>query len=362
LALTVLLGSFAQARGQESVAALPRGVAAPDLKLCYVTSFRHTIEAVNLKSGKFVWEAAVDGVPLAVADNCVLVLASNPKKANVGTVNAVDLQLGRQSWRSDPFTLPDWVAVAPAPDRYFGTVARFKDGDLWLKWRALAWKPGAKDPFKTAGGVVRVDLKSHKVELLGADKMPPPALPPGVSKALAKQAARTIETPAGPETVVATVGNLAVALDVEKGSVTLKRWDLKTEKALAPVVLAKGGPFLATPYPSAGAVLLRPVPPAKGLLKATVFQVFSLETGKRLASFRVEATALEAAIRGSQLYYVFLGPYDAGMPNSPQNPLPWVRQLRVLDVQTGQKLWTQALETLPWNPFSSGHCCCNCPP
>jgi hypothetical protein len=348
LTAAFLLGPFPQARGDEPVAALPRGVADPELKVGAVSSFRHTVSGLDLHTGKSVWETAVDGVPLAFVDRLVLVLAPDGRKPNTATVIAVDPATGRLIWRSDPMILPEWAVVAPADNHYFGHLVRIKEGNLWLKWLALSRKAGGNKPDHTAAGVARLDLKSHKVEMLDADQMPPPELPAGVSKALAKLAARPAETPAGPETRVVTAGDLAVALDVEKGSVTLRRWDLKTEKALDPVVLAQGGRFHATPFPASGAVLIRPA--GKDAPGAAVWQVFSLETGKRIARLAAERDALQPTILGSRLYYAFLGKLDIGNPRAPN--LPVVRQLRAVDLQTAGKLWTCPLENLPWDPFS----------
>jgi hypothetical protein len=154
-----------------------------------------------------------------------------------------------------------------------------------------------------------------------------------------------------------TAGKFAVAVDVAKGSVILKRWDLKTEKALAPVTLARGGPFLATPFAAERAVLVRPDFQQKRPARSQVFQVFSLETGKRIARFAVEADTLEATVLGGRVFYVYLGPLSGLDPRSEYTPR--VRQLKAVDLKGGRVLWSHLLDKLPWNPYASGcHCCC----
>ena len=343
------LGPVPGARGEEPVNAFPRGVAEPSLQTGTVTNFKHTIDQVNLENGKNVWESAIEGLPIAVVDKYVLILTPDPKKANVGYVIAVDVPTGRMGWRSYPITLPDWAAVTPSDTHYFGHLVRIKDGALWLKWLAMSRKPGARKAANVASGVARLDLKTHAVEMLDAGKMPAPDLPPGVSEELAKLAARPVETPAGPEKRVATAGKLAAAVDVDKDSVTLRRWDLKTGKALDPVVLARGGRFRATPFPAAGAVLVRPLPTGKEGPPAPVWQVFSLQTGGRLMRLTVERDTLQPTILGTRLYYAFLGPLDIGAPRTVKVPV--VRQLRAVDLRTGMKIWTRPLENLPWDPF-----------
>ncbi len=329
-------------RGGDSGTVLPRGVASPDLKTGYVANSTGGIDAIDLENGKRVSEVASLGLAVAFVDGHPLVLEPNAKSPNVLTINALDPETGKMIWRSNAITLPDGFAAVAAPGQSFGAAARVIDGELWVKWRARAWKPGAKGGVKTEEGAIRVDLKSQKAELLAADKIPPIPVPAGLSKELAKAAETKIDTPAGPEKVVCTVGKVVAAVDVAKDSVTLKRWDIKTENALDPVVLAKGGSFLVTLFLAAGAVLIRPTPPAKGATQATVWEVFSLETGKLQARFPMAPTVVpqEATILGSRLYFVHLEP----PPKGPLSGDPWARQLAAVDLKTVRLLWSAHLD------------------
>jgi outer membrane protein assembly factor BamB len=344
----MLSAAVPDARGQGSVFALPRGVADPVTKVGAVTSFAHTVYGVNLENGKTVWETSLEGVPLAVLGRTVLVLASDRNRKNVGRVTAVDTITGQSILRSAPLVFPDWAVIEPRDDHYFGQVARFADGLLWVKWLAMTRKPGDMKAEHTASGALRIDIKALDVQMLGADKMPPPALPPGVSKELAKLAVRNVETAAGAEPRVAVVGNLVTAVDSDKKAVTLKRWDLQSAKALAPVVLVQGGRFRATPFPAEGLVVVRPVTAAKAAKKAPVWQVYSLDTGKRIARVTAERDAIRPTILGSRLFYAFQGKVDPGNLNRPNAPMAW--QLRCVDLHTGEMLWTRQLEDLRWDP------------
>jgi hypothetical protein len=343
-----LLWPAGQSRGDEPVASLPRGVADPELKAGYVATSTLGIEGLSLENGKSLFKTASWCLALAYVDGQVLALTPDPRKPNVATVNAIDVATGRLRWRSEPIAFPDWAAVAPAPEHGFGAVARLRGGDLWVKWRARAWKPGAgKAGLKVEDGAARVDLKTHKAEQLAADKMPPPAVPAGLSKELAQKATRLVVTPGGAEKVVCAVGGLAVAVDEDKDGVVLRRWDAKTEKALEPVVLARGGPYVVKPFPAAGAVLVQPVPKAGGAPQPAVWQVFSLETGRLLLRFPVEATAIpaEATILGPRIYYVYLEPPVKG----PLSGDPWARQLKAVDLRTGALVWSNHLDPT-WDP------------
>ncbi len=343
-----LFGLGAEARGEERVVpALPRGVADPELKVGYVASFNHTVVGLDLGSGKTVWESRVEGVPLVVIENRVLVLTADPRKPNAGIIITTDPATGRLIWRSEPILLPEWATVAPAPDHYFGHLVRLKDGALWLKWLALARQPGKKDPNHTASGTVRLDLQTHKVEMLGADKMPPPDLPAGVSKELAKLAERRVETPVGAESRVAVVGDLVVAVDAGKGPVVLRRWDRKTEKVLDPVVLVEGGPYRVTPFPESGVVLVRPAANGREARQAPIWGVFSLESGKRVARLAVDRNTAEPRILATRLFYAFEGPLDTGNPRFTTVPVVW--QLRAIDLRAGETAFVRPLEPLPWS-------------
>jgi hypothetical protein len=363
LALAILWPVAAAPRAAAAVWALPRGLATPDLKEGIVVNFQKGLDSIDLATGRQLWAIPVlpepIAAPVAVNDGQVLVLAPSPKGANVAQINSIGTNTGKMYWHSEPLALPPWVILTPAPGHYFGTLSRVENGVLWVKWRALAWKPGAKKPpDKTATGVIRVDLQKHQAQLLDADKMPPSPTLSGLSPKLVQLATRSVDTPAGPEKVVLKVDNVVAAVDVEKGSVTLRRWDQQTEKPLAPITLATGGPFLVTPVASAGRVLVRPLPAQLGGPKGQVWQVFSLKTGQRLASVRVEPYTLDATILGSRLYYVFLGAPSSF--NQPQTapPIYWARQLKAVDLTNGQFLWSHMLEPLPFEPPSGPSCCC----
>jgi hypothetical protein len=348
LAATPAARAADPAKDAVSLQALPGGVADAAGALGFVSNDNRNVVAVNLANGKETFAGARGDYPVAVVGDKVLVLNVDPEKPNVLRMTSMDVLVGKAGVRSDPVTFPDWVDVRPGGDQSFGLVPRIDQGDLWLKWRARAGKPGAKGA-KEAAGAVHIDLKSGKVEMLGADKTPPPP-PPALrlSKALTKLAERPYETTAGPETNVLTAGAFAAAVDVEKQKVVLRRWDAATEKEQDPVTLAEGGPFQVILSPAAGMVSIRPVPDPKRPADAGRWRVFSLETGKLRASFPAEPGTIGAAVVGGRFFYSYRGPPPPDLQAAAKDARA-VSMMKVVDLDTGRLAWWKPMD--PDNPF-----------
>jgi hypothetical protein len=335
-----------------SVQALPGGVADVAGETGYVTNNDRNIVAVNLANGKQLWAGARGDYPVAVVGDKVFVLDADAKKFNVLRMTACEGMIGKTLVQSDPVTFPDWVDLRPDSGQSFGLLPRVDQGDLWLRWRARAGKPGDKGA-REATGAVRINIASGKVEMLDADKMPPPPPPAlALSKALTKLAERPYETPAGPEMNVLTAGGYAVAVEVErdgaKQKVVLRRWDATTEKEQDPVTLATGAPFQVILSPVPGAASIRPAPDPKRPADAGRWRVYSLETGKLKASFPVEPGTLDAAVVGGRFIYTY-----HGSPPPEFRPQPGDRSLVVtlnaIDLDTAKMAWRMPLD--PQNPF-----------
>src|SRR5207248_2016269 len=82
---------------------------------------------------------------------------------------------------SQVIRLPEWVSVGVTHGRSFGSTARTDGtGGLLLTWEARAWYAGGARPTpeierqarKSASGVIRVDLKSGRLEELDEEKIP----------------------------------------------------------------------------------------------------------------------------------------------------------------------------------------------
>ena len=345
--VVLVLASAAPAdpvRDAVSWQAMPAGVADAAGELGFVANANRNVVAVNLANGKETWAGARGDYPVAIVGSRVLVLNADADKPNVLRMTSFDTQTGKTGVRSDPIAFPDWMDLRPGGEQSFGLLSRIDGGDLWMHWRARAGK-------KEATGAVHIDLQSGKVDMLAADKMPPPAPALPLTPALTKLVERPYNTPAGPETNVLTAGGFAVAVDVEKDGarqkVTLRRWDAKTEREQDAVTLARGGPFQVTLSPAAGMVSIRPAADPKRPA-AGRWTVFALETGKRRAGFAVEPGTLDAAVVGGRLLYTYLGPAPP-VVRAPPGVTGRVLLLKAVDLDTGEPTWWKALD--PDNPF-----------
>ena len=326
-----------------STRAIPGGVVDVAGTTGFVSNADRNIVAVDLANGKEKWKGPRGDFPAAVVGDRVLVLNADAHNPNVLRLFVFDTSTGGKAvLQSDPIVFPAWVDPRPGDDWAFGLLPRVEGGDLWLRYRARAAR-------KTATGAVHIDMKSGKVEMLAADKMPPSSPPPlALSAALTKQAQRDYETPAGPDTRVLTAGPFAVAVDVQKQRVILRRWDAATEKEQDPVTLAQGGRFEAILSPEDGMVSIRPAPDPKHPA-ASAWRVFSMKTGKQRAAFRSERGVLDAAVVGGRFIYSYFGPPPPEVRLPPTVAARPVLLLRAVDLETGQRTWWKPLD--PSNPF-----------
>jgi outer membrane protein assembly factor BamB len=345
-----------------SAQAIPGGVADANGKRGYLVNADRQIDAVDLESGKVLWTFKDGGRPLAVVGDRLLVQVVDAKKPHAARVLLLDAD-GKNVLESDPLEFPDWVTPGPTgrwSGRSFAAQPRVEKGELWLKWKASARYSGGAAPtpeilkaaMKDADGAARVNLESGKVEMLASDKAPAAAEGPKVSDELKKLAGRQVFNGSEMEMQVTTVGDNAVAVDIDSADkdrqqVVLKRWDLKTGKALDPVKLAEGGAYMNIPAPSAGMVLVRNVV-AKPEADDAAWVVYSLETGKETARFAFEQGTADATVLGPRAYYVVQGqgkgPGVGGLPFA----LP--RTLRAVDLKTGKRIWERPLEGVDNTP------------
>ena len=329
---------------------LPGGVADAAGARGFMADAAGGVTALDLETGKALWEYKGKGRPVAVAGGRVLVQTADAKKANAFRVVGLDVDKGEKAWESDPIVLPEWVTPVEGVDagRSFSSRAWLEGGALLIGWHAntFYWGGAAPSPeivkaaTRHADGVARVDLASGMVELVETPKAPPPASRPKVSKDLEKAAAR----PYGSEVLVATAGDDAVAVDAEPAGaqqkVVLKRWDLMTEKPLDPIVLAEGAIYQLVTVPSAGVTLVRVATPPRGAAPEEVqWTAYALTTGKEIGRFTADVGATELTAIGPRAYFVVRGPFK-GPPFGGTIP----RTLKAVDLQTGKHLWEQPLE------------------
>jgi hypothetical protein len=157
------------------------GVADPAGKVGFVPNTSGGIDALDLATGKLLWDTKEAPRPLlATADRLFAQAPVRGKSNQVRLVVLDTAQKGKRLLESQPLSFPDWVSVGVTHGRSFASTARLGDGSLLLAWQARAWYAGGAAPTpeierrarKAASGVMRVDLKTGKTEMLEGDTVP----------------------------------------------------------------------------------------------------------------------------------------------------------------------------------------------
>src|SRR5262249_37735858 len=152
--------------------------------------------ALDLATGKRLWQTNAAPRPLLATQDRLFVEARvTGKQHQVRLVVLDTTQEGKKLLESQPVEFPGWGAVAVAQGGSCASSARTDgEGGLLLTWEARAWYAGGARPTpeierrarKSASGVMRIDLKSGRVETLEGDKIPkgtPLTVPPSPPRA-----------------------------------------------------------------------------------------------------------------------------------------------------------------------------------
>jgi hypothetical protein len=163
-----------------------KGVAGPDGKVGYVPNPAGGIDALDLATGKVLWQSTDANRPLAATATRLYAQAPVKDRANLVRVIGIDAANGKRLLESEPVGFPDWVSVAAAYGRSFTSSARLEGNNLLYSWEARAFYAGGARPSpekerrerRDAAGTARVDLDSGKVVAL-ADKEKEKPVSPG---------------------------------------------------------------------------------------------------------------------------------------------------------------------------------------
>jgi hypothetical protein len=333
---------------------LPLGVADPAGKVGYVMGVSGHVEALDLGTGKVLWEAKEAGRPLLVVDKALLIQAPVAGKANAVRVVLLDTaREGKQLLESEPVVFPDWVSVGLTHGRTFSSEAWAHKGDLLLRWRANAFYAGGAAPTpeiqrqarKEASGVAQVNLETGKVALLPADRAP---AEPGVNlpDELKKVASQQYWTGKDWKTTPFVLGNTVSALALERkgnlGKLSLRRWELSTGKPLGTVALLEGKELW--PQMSADghylfvhqALVKEQLPPGD-----YAWWIFSLETGQQVAKLPFTEQLTGLTVLGPYAFYLASGPRK-GPPRPGDLVQP--RTLKALELKAGKLAWEHPVE------------------
>jgi hypothetical protein len=295
--LLVLTCLLSQDRGSVT---LPEGTFDAARERIYVPGEKGGIDVLEASNGqvKATLPFEGDAFPIAVGRDQLLVGKPDPKAANVMRIVVLALPKGDVVRTSDPLTFPDWVNTAGGRGHDFHWSARIEKSTLVISWdaryvhRPMGGPPPPPTPPKLGWGVLKVDLdkggvtKDDSVEdfvnVLGQEN-----------------GAFTRPASLGGDLLTAvTIGRKQPGVNQQP---MLLRWDPATRKVKESTPIGEVGPQWLRLLADGSHVILPE--------KASVFAVYSLETGKKVpvnlnAVGAAKALSYAGGADGGRLYTV----------------------------------------------------------
>jgi hypothetical protein len=187
--LGLLLGVPIAAQQPLSASELAPGVliSAPAQEpLAWVADASGRVAAVALDDGAVRWRGPAEGLPLALVDHQLIVLA-RPDGLGKLSLQLVDPDDGAVLGGVIG-ELPSGVLASPEaqPNRIFQATADTSTGALMIRWSYAEWplqgamlpqEPGAGSPRRQSSGVVSVDFAANRVQAASDRGLPPARTP-----------------------------------------------------------------------------------------------------------------------------------------------------------------------------------------
>jgi hypothetical protein len=321
---------------------LPQGIADSQGRIGYFASAAGGIEALDLASGKVLWQTMEAQRPLLI-DGDHLVAQAGVKRNRL-RILCLDLKRdGECDLESDPVVFPAWVVTGDAPGRLFSAKWRLERHRLILDWEASAWYVGAAKPTpeqveaarKHADGQVFVDLRTGQTDAQPAKKNESPSAPT-LPEPLQQRSLRW-QGPVGKSWKV-----LSLEDDKGKQRFMLHTWmpgeeAIRDSKELmtgvhlqARASLDESVLFLResnlSPDQLASLMPKKPQPP---------WHLFSVSTGEHLGSIPHEAGMYAFAVLGKRALYLVPGSLSGSLQRGGMQ----TQTLRAVDITTGKKIW-----------------------
>ena len=347
---------------------LPGGVADQNGKTGYVGNVTDGIDAIDLETGRTLWQSALASKPLVAFDHSLVALALDNGKANSVHMVVLDEQAnGKLILESDPIVFPAWVVVGGALGRTFSSEGRINKGNFMLAWGATTFYCGGAAPppqvlkaaARHAVGVARINLQSGHVEMLDAKKTDADsgmALPNAPNNIVSAQYVRlgnigTNKTETGVDSTMTycslplVVGNTLAAFSLDKQDghrLVLNTWDLSTHEPRDPIELMKSKNNLRLSVTRDGRYVFVTVERLKQ--PSDYVYVFSTETGKRLAKLPFEQVrGADFTVLGSRMF-VLRRESRAGLDGLQ------AQSLRAIDLASAETVWEHPLKGLSTFP------------
>lgn len=325
---------------------LPQGLADPTGRIGYFASASGGIEAIDLATGKVLWQTHEAQRPLLLDGDHLLAQAGT--KRNRLRILRLDVKRdGECDFESDPIVFPAWVVTGEAHGHSFAAQWHQDKHQLVLDWQARAWYTGKTRPTpeeksaarKRAGGIARIDLRTGQIEVqptLGEPAAPAAESPPPLPEQLERKALRW-QGLIGQHWKV-----LALEEDNGKQILVLHSWDQKKNAEEQPKELLRGKKLLVrttldeqilclhegSPRPDDSASLMPKKSPSWWWL-------YSVLTEKPLGRIPDEAGMHSIAVVGKHVFYLIPGTLHGSLDRPHFQP----QTLRAIDLSSGQKLW-----------------------
>lgn len=167
----------------EGAVLIPLGVADRAGNTGFVQAEKGGMDAVDLKTGKTIWQTKAARQPLIVAGDLVL---AELRQGHSVKVVGFDVGTGRKLLESELIKLPEWASAGDVSifGHSFEAVAWVVNGELLYRWEARTFYAGGAAPSpeilaaaaKHAAGLAKVHLQTGKVTELAGEK-PVAAIP-----------------------------------------------------------------------------------------------------------------------------------------------------------------------------------------
>lgn len=321
---------------------LPAGIADPTGHTGFFAGANGGIDAVELKTGKLLWQTHEAQVPLLVDGKYLLAQAG--VKRNRLRILRLDLtRQGECDLESDPIVFPAWVRTGEGLGRSFQSDWRLEKRRLVLEWEASAWYTGPTKPTpeqekaarKHASGTARIDLRTGQIEVGPAEKTATP-LAAALPEHLERESVRWQGHVGGDWRVV--------TLEAVAGQqrLVLHCCEQKKGKTAEPKELLKGKRLLLRPSLDERFLCLRedsPDPGERGSLmprKASSWWLLvSSRTGELVGRIPHESGMHAVMVLGDRVYYLVSGSSHGPLDQPNIHP----RTVKAIELSSGKLLW-----------------------
>jgi hypothetical protein len=323
---------------------LPQGIADEAGRIGFFDSATGGIEAIDLASGKVLWQTHEAQRPLLLDGDHLLAQAGT--KRNRLRILRLDVKRnGECDFESDPIVFPAWVVTGDAHGYSFAARWHVVKHQLVLDWDASAWYIGKARPTtdedlaarKHAHGIAHIDLRTGQIDIRPAEeKQTPPPIPPALPEHWQKKSLRW-QGQFGAFWKV-----LALEEEIGQQRLVLHTWDRQRQTEQQPKELLRGQRLQVRATLDERILCLResrPRPDNSGSWspKKTqcLWSLFSVQTGELLGRIPDEAGMNAIAVLGPRVYYLVPGPLRGTLNQPHVQP----QTLRAVDLQSGKKLW-----------------------